>query len=240
MPNLNRFTAALNQLDTFHVWNDFADDQGDLVAVDTITDTGTVLINDEANGVATFTPADASVADNDEAYLATPNALFIFAQGRPIYGRARLKFAETAAGIYNAAFGFQNAVGANSIVDDGGGLKVSGSTLGIYKVDGESVWRCVSACNGVATVTKSTTPAVAGTWYELEIEAVDYDGATMTVTFRVGGVYLKDAYGQNIRHSVPIANAALMQLFAGAKLGAATNNDTLKLDYWYGSQRREA
>lgn len=240
MSNANRFTAALQNLDTFHVFEDFARDQADTDFIDTITDTGTVLVGDEANGVVTLTPSDGTVADNDEAYVATPNELFVFAAGRPIYGRARVRFTEVAAGVANVAFGFQNAVGANSIVDDGGGLKVSGSCLGIYKIDGEQVWRAVSSCNGTSTVTKSLTAAAAATWYDLEIEAVDFDGVTMTVVFKVDGAYLKDANGYVIRHSVAIASATEMQLFAGIKLGAGTNNDTLKVDYWYAAQKRAA
>lgn len=241
MSNVNRFTAALQNLDTFYVFEDFARDQADTDFIDTITDTGTVLVGDEANGVVTLTPSDGTVADNDEAYVATPNELFVFAAGRPIYARARLQFAEVTANKFNFCFGLQNAVGANSLVDDGGGPKVSGSTLAIAKIDGsDSYLRCYSACNGTSTVTVSNKSVSAGTWYEFEIEAVDFDGVTMTVVFKVDGAYLKDANGYVIRHSVAIASATEMQLFAGAKLGAGTNNDTLKVDYWYAAQKRAA
>ncbi len=80
----------------------------------------------------------------------------------------------------------------------------------------------------------------AGTWYEFEIECLDYDGVTMQVAFKADGVYLKDANNVVVKHSVLIASAAAMQMFAGAKLGAATNNDTLLVDYWYAAQKRVA
>jgi hypothetical protein len=238
MANLVRYTWPLRNLDAFEVFDDFNFDQSTALVVATTTDSGTVAMGDEANGVMTLTPSDGTVADNDEAYAATPNANLIFAANTSIYLRGRMKWAETAAGVYNAAFGAQNAVGANSVIDDGGGLKVSGSTLGIYKVDGESVFRTVSACNGVATVTKSTTPAVAATWYVLEIFCADWDGVKMQVTYKVDGQYLKDANGLIIRDTVAIASAAQMQVFYGAKLGAITNNDVLKADYWYAAQTR--
>lgn len=240
MSAISRFTHNLQDLDTFFIFDDFWGDQVDTSAVDTITDSGTVVMGDNAGGIATLTPSDGSVVDNDEAYLATPNANFIFATVQPIYGRARLKFTEVTATIANVAFGFQNAVGANSIIDDGGGLKVSGSTLGIYKVDSSAVWKCVSACNGVSTVSTSTTAATAATWYELEIICGDWDGVNMQVNFKVDGNYLKDSNNIIIHHQVPIASAAQMQMFAGIKLGASTNNDTLLLDYWYGAQKRSA
>lgn len=238
--NINRFTQPLRDLDTFYIFNDFDADQLDAIAVDTVSDTGTVLMGDEANGVATLTPSDGTVADNDEVYLATPNEVFIFAANRSIYGRARIRFTETAAGVYNVAFGFQNAVGADSIIDNGGTniVKTSGSTLAICKKDTESVWTAVSACNGTATLTKSTRAAVGSTWYELEIICSDWDGVSMQVSFRVDGEYLKDSNGNLIRHTVAIANATEMQMWVGAKLGAAANNDTTKIDYWYGAQTR--
>lgn len=238
MPRLNRFTRVLWDLDTYYVFNDFSGDQADTEAVDTVTDSGTVTINDEMSGIAVLTPSDGTVVANDEAYLAVPNETFKFASKRPIYGRFRAQFTEVTATKANVAFGFQNAVGADSIVDTTGLPKASGSTLAIYKTVDSAVWKCCSACNGVATHSTSVNAAVAATWYELEIECLDFDGTTMPVCFKVNYEYLKDSAGNIIKHSVPIANATEMQLFAGIKLGANTNNDTAKLDYWYGAQLR--
>lgn len=238
MANINRFTRPLLDLDTFHVFNDFDKDQADTDAVDTVTDTGTVAMGDAAAGTVVLTPSDGTVVDNDEAYLATPNEVFIFAAGKSLYGQCRLKFVETAAGIYNVAFGFQNAVGANSIVDNTGLPKASGSTLAIYKTDGSSVWKVCSACNGTATHTTSTKAAVTATWYVLEIICQDWDGTSMSVTFKVDGELLKDSNGNVIRHTVAIASATEMQMFVGCKLGADTNNDATTVDYWYGAQQR--
>ena len=239
MANLNRFTAALNELDTVRVFDDFVFDQSDITAVDTVTDSGTVAMGDDVNGVATLTPSDGTVADNDEAYLATPNEIFKFGTNREIYGRFKFRYTEVTANKVNIAVGFQNAVGANSIVDDGGGLKTSGSTLGIYKIDGsDSLLRVVSACNGTATTTTTNKTVAAATDYVAEILCKDWDGTSMQVLFKVNGDFLKDSNGVVIRHTVAIANATEMQMFAGVKLGAATNNDTLLLDYWYGAQTR--
>jgi hypothetical protein len=234
--NLNRYTDALRNVDTMHVFDHFTSDQSDLYGIDTVTDSGTVAIGDDVGGVVTLTPSDGTVADNDEAYLATPNELFKFGTNRAIYGTARVKFTEVTATIANVAFGFQNAVGANSLVDDGAGPKTSGSTLAIFKVDGGAVWKCASACNGTATTSTSTAAATAATWYVLEIICEDWDGVSMKVTFKVDGQYLKDSTtSEIIRHTVAIASATEMQMFAGIKLGAITNNDTLLVDYWYGA-----
>jgi len=243
MPNLNRFTSPLWDLDTFHVFNDFEKDQVDTDWVDTVTDSGTVAINDTPSGVAVLTPSDGTVADNDEVYFATANELFKYLANRPLYFRCRLQFAETTAGVYNVAAGFMNAVGANAIIDDGGGPKVSGSTAVIYKIDGEQVWRFATSVNGVSTVTKSTKSSTKATsvgdgWQELEIILHPGDGLSYTASAKVDGEYLKDANGVRIIHNVPFASATEMQAFVGAKLGAATNNDVLNVDYVYAAQRR--
>lgn len=244
MSNINRFTATLAELDVVKVFDDFTGDQSDVQAVDTVTDSGTVLIGDDVNGVAILTPSDGTVADNDEAYLATPNEIFKFGTNREIYGRFKFRYTEVAANVANVAVGFQNAVGANSLVDDGAGPKVSGSTLAIYKVDGsDSLLKVASSCNGTSTVTTTNTTVAPATDYIAEIVAKDWDGTSMQVLFKFGTAsggtdYLRDSNNNVIRHTVAIASATEMQMFAGIKLGAATNNDTLLLDYWYGSQTR--
>lgn len=240
MANLARFVQPETDLDTFYVFDDFDRDQVDTTAVDTVTDSGTVAMGDAAGGTVVLTPSDGTVADNDEAYLAAPNEVFKLAAGKPITGRFRLQFAETAADTVNLAVGFQNAVGANSLIDNGGGPKVTGDCLAVFKKDGGGAYfYCAAYCNGAGTATKSSKALAAATWYAVVIEAVDAGNGNATVTYKVDGEYLKDfTTGEVIRHTVTIASATEMQLFAGVKLGAATNNDTLTLDYWFGKQLR--
>lgn len=233
MSALLKFPPAWqNARQQYEAFDDFFTDQSDLAWVDTITDTGTALVNDAVNGVMVLTPSDGTVADNDEVYLASANELFLFAADKPFIGRCRLKFVETASGVYNAFFGFANAIAANTLVDDGGGMRASGSIAAIYKVDGETVWRCVTRNNGTVTVSQSSTTAGGTSYQELEIEVVPFTSTQVHVVFRVDGVPLKDATtGLPIVHTVTVASATEMSIGAGAKLGATTNNDTLNIDY---------
>lgn len=233
MSNVLKFPPSWQNIkQQYELFDDFFSDQSDLSWVDTITDSGTALVNDAVNGVMVLTPSDGTVADNDEVYLASANELFLYAADKPFVGRCRLKFVETTSGVYNAFFGFASAIGANTLVDDGGGMRASGSVAAIYKVDGETVWRCVTRNNGVATVSQSTTTAGGASYQELEIEVVYLNSTQVQVVFRVDGVALKDATtGLPIVHTVTVASATEMQIGAGAKLGAATNNDTLSIDY---------
>lgn len=237
MANLLRYGNAIQELDTVQVFDDFLGDQVDTTAVDTVTDSGTAAVGDDVNGVMTLTPSDGTVADNDEAYLASPNEFLKFGTNREIYLRFKFRYTAVVAADPNWAVGAQNAVGANSIVDNGG-VKTSGSTLAIEKKDGETKFRCTTACNGVAVTTLSNLTMAAATDYVAEIILKDWDGVSCFATFKIDGAYLKDSNGVVIRHEVPIASATEMQLFAGIKLGAATNNDTLLLDYWYAAQNR--
>jgi hypothetical protein len=216
----------------YEVVEDFLNDVQSTNWTATVTDTGTVAVGDAPNGIVTLTPSDGTVADNDEAYYATANELFLFAQGKPFWAQARLKFVETASGTQNILFGFANAFAADLLVNDGAGVRTSGSVAAIYKVDGETVWRCVTRNNGVVTVTQSTATAGGTSYQRLEIEAVPVDGeAKLRILFRCDGVPLKDSDGREIIHTVAVASATEMQLGFGVKLGAGTNNDTLLVDY---------
>lgn len=238
MANLARLPQALREVDTFSVFTDFTEDQTDLLWIDTVTDSGSVAMGDAVGGQAVLTPSDCSVSDNDEAYIRSANEIFLLAAGKPMYAECRLKYAETVASTQNIGFFFQNAIGADSIIDTAGGLKVSGSTLGIYKAE-TAVWKVVSANNGTSTVNTTSFTAAANTWYTLAIDVQDRDSLNCVVTYYINGLRLRDSTtGAPIEHVVAYASATEMNLGAGVKLGAATNNDALTIDYIGGCQAR--
>lgn len=239
---LNRFTGALWDLDTFYIHDDFnhyvTGDQFTTVA----SDSGTVAVTDATRGIVTLTPSDGTVTDNDETYIRSTTELFQFLAGREIYGRCRLNFVETASGVYNCFFGFANAIAANTLVDDGAGMRASGSIMAVHKNDGETVWRFTTRDSAGATTTVSTTSAVmaTGTFQEIEIEARVRDALSYTASFKVDGRPALDSNGLVIRHTVLFASSTEMHIGVGAKLGAITNNDLTLVDFIYGSQRRVA
>lgn len=239
MGNLARFTSPLRDLDTMVAYSDFVDDQSDTFFIDTLTDSGTAAVGDAFGGVMVLTPSDGTVSDNDEVILRSANEVFLFAAGKPLYGKAKFSFVETTATIYNVGFGFMNAAQTDPLGDDGAGAKLTGSTAAIYKVDASGVWKCATANNSVSTVSTSTATAVTATDYVLEIFGEDFSSTQMVFTFKVNGIYLLDSTtGLVIRHMVTVASATEMNLFVAAKLGAATNNDATSLDYVYGHQYR--
>jgi hypothetical protein len=239
MSALLRFPDVMRQADQFGFFEDFIGDQTDSFLVDTITDSGSVTYDDAVGGRASLVPSDGSVGDNDEAYLATPNEVYKLAAGKPMLLRALIQFTEANTSAANIAAGFQNAVGANSILDNGAGLKVSGDTIGIYKVDGGTVWKCVSVSNGgTATVSTSTKTAGGSSFQDLQIEVIPYTSALAQVVFSVDGVRLIDATSaKEIVHTVAYASATELQAFLGVKNGSTTL-ETLVADYFGAWQKR--
>lgn len=239
MPNVLKFPVALRNVEQqYELFDDFFDDQSDLFWVDTVTDTGTALVGDAVNGVMVLTPSDGTVVDNDETYLATANELFLFAADKPMIAAARVKITETTANVPNVFFGFANAIAADTLVDNGGGMRASGSLAAIYKVDGGTAWKCTTRSNSVVTDSTSSAAVTAGSWLKLEIEVIPKNSTQVSVVFRIDGIQLKDTAGNPIVHTVTVASATEMQLGFGIKLGAATNNDTLSIDWVSAAQQR--
>ena len=237
MANLSDYNPTLSH-NTFWLADDFWYDQSDLFWTDTITDSGSVAIGDAANGIATLTPSDGSVADNDEAYYQTTNELFLVAANREITGQAYLQFTEANTDDANIAFGFANAPTANMIVDDGAGLRASGNWFAIYKVDGGTVW--IAGCRNSTTVYTNTSSTTAGgaSYQKLEIFIKDFDATNVVVTYKVNDSYLRDSTTNLvIEHRLPIASSTEMAGFFGVKNGF-TNLETLLVDYAKFTQTR--
>jgi hypothetical protein len=230
MADINRCPTAYRERTDFGFFEDFFYDQTDLIFVDTVTDTGTVAIGDAAGGIATLTPSDGTVGDNDEAYFTTPNELFLIAADKPIWGAARLKFAEANTDDANVFFGFGNAMVANTLIDNGGGMRASGTLVAIYKIDGENVWSCTARNGSEVTITKSTKTAGGSAYQELKILVHDYTSTQAQITYHVDGEYLKDSRGLPIVHTVLVASATEMMVGVGVKNGD-TNLETLLVDY---------
>ncbi len=239
MSALARTCRLFSQPDCFIVEDDFIhtlNTTNDYVA--TLTDSGTATVVDAAKGILPIVASDGTVADNDEAYVQTKIEGWLFADNKPICCGAYVQFTEANTDDANIAFGMANAPVANTIVDDGAGIRTTGSSIAIYKVDGGTVWKCETTVNSVQTVSTSTTSAGGSSYQLLEIEVVDHNSTQIEVSFKVDGKYLVDSTsGLRIVHRVAFASATEMAMFAGVKNGGA-NLETLNVDYWYAVTRR--
>lgn len=239
MNQLARFPRELLNVDNFGLFSDFTGDQSDTDFIDLITDLSSgsgLVVGDEVGGVMTMSITDAT--DNDEMSLYSANEIYKHAAGKPIYGRGRFQYSEAATNAANFAFGFANAPVADTLVDNGGGIRTTGSMFCIYKVDGGTVWKCRSGCNGTNTDSTSTKTAGGAAYQELEIEVLDYTSTACQVVFSVDGKRLIDATsGKEIVHTCLYASATEMALFFAGKNGSTTP-EVFKCDYMGGWQKR--
>lgn len=204
----------------------------------TLTDTGSATVGNGVGGILPLIPSDGTVADNDEAYLGLRNLVFTPAAGKTFIMAARVQFTEANTDDANVAVGFTNSVAADLLVDNGAGLRATGTTFAIYKVDGETVWRCVSRNQANATVSVSTATAGGAAYATLEVILSEITSTTMAVSFRVNGDVLADATtGFPIVHRVLYASADPVTPFVGVKNGAG-NLETLNVDYLYAATNR--
>jgi len=222
----------------FAIEDDFTGGLLDAVKwTDTSPDSGaTVAGSDAAGGAAVLTTG---ATDNNEAYLLSKQEVFLFAANKPLKVACRLKFTEAQTDDANVAFGLANAVGANTIVDDGAGLKTNFSGVAIFKVDGGTRWKVMSSLATTQEIVDLTASlsydklaktAGGGVYQILEIDWQPISGTVGEARFFIDGVHVYTL-------SFTFTSATEMNLFVGVKAGGA-NSEVVTVDYLYGVQQR--
>lgn len=199
-----------------HRWTSLVADAGSSVAIG-------------ASGTGGIVAAATGGTDNNEAAVATTNSIFKMADDKPLLFEAALQFSEANTDDANVFAGFSSALAADMLRDDGAGPATNFSGAGIYKVDGETVWRCVSSKGTSQTITQSTKTAGGSAQQKLRVEIQPVDGTNCEVTFYVDDVQLRDANGIAIKHTVAYASAAAMKAGVYVKAGGA-NSETVNVD----------
>jgi hypothetical protein len=201
------------------------------------TDSGTVSVGDTAGGVVALVASDGTVADNDETYIRSTKEVFLFAANKPLACEARLQFAEANTDDANVFFGFIDAIAANTIVDDGAGLKTTASGACIFKVDGGTVWKFMTSLSTTQTISTSTTTAGGASYQTLKIEVNPISSTQAEAIPYVNGVQLVDSNNKPIKHLFTYTSATEMCVGGGVKNGGA-NLETLNFDYIAAAQLR--
>ena len=206
----------------------------------TATDSGAATAADAACGVVALVPSDGTVADNDEIYLLLSKETFLFADDKPIIAECRLKWTEANTDDANVAFGLMDAVGADSILDNGGGPKASYSGAVFFKIDGETVWQVENSLgstqkttklDAAGSITKDAITASGGSYQTLRIEWRPKTSTKADVLFFVDDVLVAKHVDQ------VYTSATEMTLFVGAKNGSA-NNESISVDRILAVQKR--
>lgn len=199
-----------------HRWTALAADVGASAAV-----------GDAAGGILALTTG---AIDNNEAYVRTTNEVFKFAADKPLVLEARLQFTEANTDDANVIAGVMDAVGADSILDNGAGPKASYSGAVIYKLDGETVWRAQTSIATTKTTTASNKTAGGSSYQVLAIGFRPVSATLAEVVFFVDGEQLRDANGAPFKHQFTYTSATEMQAFAGVKAGGAAS-EVANIDY---------
>lgn len=203
------------------------------------SDSGTVADSDAAGGVVILTPSDGTVANNDETYIKSTQEVFKFANNKPLVAEARLQFTEGNTDDVNIFFGVKDAIAADTLLDNGGGMAASFSGACIYKVDGGTVWKCITSISTTQTISTSTATAGGSSYQKLRIEFTPVSSTQGRVAFFLDDAPLLDATtGKEIVHVFTYTNATEMNVGAGIKNGADTTDEALRIDYIAADQLR--
>lgn len=192
----------------------------------------------DADGVGGLLTLTTGATDNNEAYLLTTNELFKIVADKPLLFEALIDYDEANTDDANVACGFMDAVGADSILDNGAGPKASYSGAVIFKVDGETVWQFETSIGGTQTTTKSKHTA-GGAAQELRIEIRPINSTEAEAIPFIDGAQMRDANDKLIKHTITFASATEMNAFVGAKAGGA-NSEVVNVDYVAAYQLRPA
>lgn len=238
---MNASPALLLASSQFEYFNDFINYATGTDGVTSLAaDAGVTAPVSVTGGVGGQITMSSGTTDNNEVSVFTTVGVFKMADSKPIEFECLIQFAEANTSAANVFAGLSSIAGANQLVDDGAGpaAGTSQSTLGIYKVDGETVWRTVSQKATTQTVTKTTTTAGGSSFQRLRIVCSPVDGTNCKVTYYVDGVQLRDSVNNlPIEDTVAYSSAAAMK--AGVYLkGGSTTSETLIADYIYAGQLR--
>lgn len=100
----------------------------------------------------------------------------------------------------------------------------------IYKLSGDTYWRCQSSNGSAKTTTVSRLPVVEGA-NKFRIDIIGYDGANCAVSYKVNNKILMDVNGLQINHVVPYSSLAKMGLLWFVQSDTSASAQTGQLDY---------
>jgi hypothetical protein len=235
-------TYQEKQIEDFVWWDDFTDGP-DTTNKYTVTapESGTAVLSATGGngGVLVVTP-DASAAANDEIYFFTKNNLFLPAFGQPCIARAAIQYTEVNTNQANIFFGFASAPASGLLVTGSGGMRTTGTILGLFKQGGTTVWQAIARNGSTVQNTTSTQAAGLSTYQNISVEVIDQTAGQCTVVFKVDDQILLDANENWIRFIVPYSGLVKCSLTLGLRNGATVTNgsEVVNLDWWIAQQRR--
>ena len=223
--------------DTFHIfthWHNFTTGQDGWTSL--AVDAGTsVAVNDAVGGRVTLTTG---ATDNNEADVRTTTEIFLVADNTPLRFECRAQYTEANTDDANVMHGFMSALAANSLVDDGAGVRTTGNYFVFFKIDGGTTWQ-VRSRNGTETETNDTGITAGGANYQKFKIEIDNQGSGTSVEVKfyidagggLGWQRCRDATTLvPITHTILVASSTEMNAGHYVKAGGA-NSEVLLVDY---------
>ncbi len=193
-----------------------------------VADGGSVAVGDAANGVVVLTTGG---TDNNEVALKTTAEVFKVLADKPLMAECKLKYTEANTDDANIYFGFADALGADMMVDNGAGPKVSYSGAGFYKVDGGTAWKVITSLGTTQQISTTAIVPGGGVWQTLKVEVRMVDATQAEATFWIDDQQCLDAVTlKPIKHVFTYTSATEMQLGWAVKAGGS-NAEVVNVDY---------
>ena len=204
---------------------------------------GTVLLLDATAGGVAILSATATASGNEDTYLVREPESFIFST-KPFVFEALVQITEDDTNQNNVFVGLTNAAAADLLVNDGAGVRVTGNTVGFYKVDGGLNWHVYARDEDDALVVTTELTAAnsldgavhvasGAAKQQLNFEWIPRAGTLGDIVWSIDGVAVFKTTDFDFG-----ANVTSMQAAAGVKDGDSDDLVTLNLFYWFCYQVR--
>jgi hypothetical protein len=191
-------------------------------------------------GVTAFAQSDAeygvvtgatAATNNNEVMVRSTNEIALLQADGAFCFVSRIQFSESNTDDANVAVGLADAAGADLLSDDGAGDNINSTGVLIFKVDGETTWRCAAENNGTVRETASIQTAGGSSYQELMILGRPVDGTSYEFTYFLDRLPLTDSNNKPIKHTLAYASATEMRLVAGYVKAGSASSETLNIDY---------
>lgn len=205
---------------------------------------GNAVVNDGQNGIMTLTASGGTPAASDEAYIYSPNQVFVPTTGEPIHCEAMVQYSEVNTNQAGVFVGIASGVSAGALITAlSAGIRTTGTVIGFYKTTGSLFWSVIAQINGGTAITCLTTiPAGISTYTRLSFDIFDTLTTGSTVTFRVDGQVARVAATPQVPFTalITLAGANLGSLVVGIKNGATVTSggESLNVDWLEANQVR--
>lgn len=173
---------------------------------------------------------------NDYQGIITTKKNFLFANGVGYYSEAYVNYTSQSANNVSFASGFASVgtIFASSTADP----SASYSGAIIYRLAGDTNWRCQSSNGSTKTTSTAVQSPCADGYHVLRIDVVSKDANNCKIIYQVDNTPLRDSNNIIIQHTVAYASLVKMGLFDAVVAGSA-NAQTAAVDYHTGGKNRQ-